>query len=699
MTADRAAPGQTPEDLRALGYFLLPLPPRRKEPPPAGWGEASDPYALSKDGNVGIRIRGGGGFVVLITNDGIAEANAAARWGTSNVTTYRGAHRYFRLPPGTVVRNLPNIRTQLGEMELHTGWGADGEVAPKYAVVPPSVHPSGASYAWTNGGIPAPADLPLLDMRILRLWEAPNSSSKDEMKVALPWPPTRGNIDAWACRIGTRMASDGATAEAIVSRYREVFPATQDWRKLRLTAEDCFRKFGGRAPTPSPPSPEGAAAETQNRVYADEFHDRHGEDFRYVRGEWLRWNESWWEPDAAYAAEKAMTKIVREAKGPSANAVEGSLKLAGWHHAVRPEDVDREPCLLACRGTTIDLRTGETRKPSRLDLITKGVDMAYDPAAPREEWTQFVTWAACGDPQLEKWFQEFAGYCLTGDTEERIFTIHCGMGNNGKGVFFETLTQILGPLAMVIHVGDLMENPMGTDAQNRTFADLAGVRLAIASESKEGARLNGALIKKATGGGETALARQLYSKSFQYRPEFKLVLQTNFRPKITNIDAAFKRRVRLVPWDNCVPEWQEDRRLKEKLQRNWSGILAWAVEGAVRYFARGSLPECRAIEEATAEYFAAEDWLKEFLDAYCDVDLTSATYSVRAKDLAKVFGSWVDETGGDPKRKRSPRAIAGMLKSRGFWSSTSNGTIWHGLRLSAAGELLLNPSQRRLDGG
>ncbi len=139
------------ETLRAWGYTLLPLPPRRKSPPPVGWVEGREPYPIPKGANVAIGTRGE--LAILITNDEAATTWAAEQFGPPHVGSRRGGHWYFRALPGQA--NEANRLTPVGLMEFH--------IRNKYALVPPSIHPDGDAanplYRWVRP-LPSLKDLP-----------------------------------------------------------------------------------------------------------------------------------------------------------------------------------------------------------------------------------------------------------------------------------------------------------------------------------------------------------------------------------------------------------------------------------------------------------------------------------------------------------------------------------------------------------
>lgn len=111
-------------------------------------------------GNVGLAIPLG---VVVLDADtsGAAEyldqlAPAAPRQDTA-----RGAHFWFRLPPGVKVANRTRV-------EIDNGIHADVKSHGGQCVVEPSIHASGFVYEWQRTLPDTPADLPLLPEKLLQ---------------------------------------------------------------------------------------------------------------------------------------------------------------------------------------------------------------------------------------------------------------------------------------------------------------------------------------------------------------------------------------------------------------------------------------------------------------------------------------------------------------------------------------------------
>lgn len=146
------------------GWAVLPLTPRGKAPlTPHGVHDASTDADVIRTwwgrwplANVGISC-GPSGLAVLDVDPraggDVTLGELVARHGPlpdapQVVTGGGGCHVYFRAAPGLRSRRL--------------GEGVEVKAAGGYVVAPPSVHPSGAAYAWAAGrppeGLPDPPD-------------------------------------------------------------------------------------------------------------------------------------------------------------------------------------------------------------------------------------------------------------------------------------------------------------------------------------------------------------------------------------------------------------------------------------------------------------------------------------------------------------------------------------------------------------
>src|SRR5699024_237746 len=88
------------------------------------------------------------------------------------------------------------------------------------------------------------------------------------------------------------------------------------------------------------------------------------------------------------------------------------------------------------------------------------------------------------------------------------------------------------------------------NSQNPTedIARLSGVRFANISEPRRGLVLNEAQIKSMTG-NDTLNARFLHENSFDFKPQFKLYVNTNYLPAITDMTLFSSGRIVIIPFD------------------------------------------------------------------------------------------------------------------------------------------------------
>ncbi|MFW0796558.1 bifunctional DNA primase/polymerase [Gordonia sp. CPCC 205515] len=161
---------------------VLPLPPRLKKLPPAGYTgyRATEPSRADiqawiedrPDGNVALHMPD---TVIGIDVDAYADktgaqtiAEAQRRWGPLPATWFSSSRTdgsgisFYRVPAGTHLASVIKFADLgLGHIEII-------QASHRYAVVSPSIHPSGARYEWrTPDGspartLPSPQDFPLL---------------------------------------------------------------------------------------------------------------------------------------------------------------------------------------------------------------------------------------------------------------------------------------------------------------------------------------------------------------------------------------------------------------------------------------------------------------------------------------------------------------------------------------------------------
>ncbi len=396
---------------------------------------------------------------------------------------------------------------------------------------------------------------------------------------------------------------------------------------------------------------------------------------------WLQYTGAHWETDTAEATvkrsivktliERIKAAIADDAEKheklikfcvPNAGRVRGALDNLTSLVTVSHKEFDASHDLLNCPNGVVDLRTGrlQPHSPAHRFMHVAGVD--YDPAADYSAWENWLTETVGGDPEVIRWLQMAVGYTLTGYTSEEALFYLYGPPRSGKGVFTETLRLVLGEqLARAISFSTLTA-PADVDAQNFALAPLKPTRLVLASESNQYERFNEAKLKTITGGDTISCAFK-HRDQFNYRPQFKVWLSSNQPINADPDDAAVWGRIRIIEFPTSHLG-QEDKSLKARMRdpANLRAVLAWAVQGAVAWYALGNdgLPELPRLAMVKDRQRAEIDHVQQWFDDCCKIDL--AAFSATA-DLYANYRAWCSDNGVTAKQMRG---FALSLRAKGF---------------------------------
>jgi putative DNA primase/helicase len=407
----------------------------------------------------------------------------------------------------------------------------------------------------------------------------------------------------------------------------------------------------------------------------------HGNELLYTDGYgWLFHNGSHWSRDGGEAAvNRAITETLKErriaaaalenpdmaiiaAAKPNRGRVKNAAgQLADILHTPI-EAFDSHPDLLNVKNGALNLKTGKLQAHDPSQRFTYCLPVDYDPNASTAAWERFLTGSlGAGAAELMPFLQMAVGYSLTGHTrEERLFYLF-GPPRSGKGTFSETLLELTGkPLGAGVRFDMLTRNREG-DANSADLASLRPCRFITASESSRLTALNPAVIKQLTGGDLIHCALK-YRDHFDYRPKFKLWLTSNW-PLSTDVDDdAAWGRVYVVEFPNGHLG-SEDKTLKARMRSPeiLRGVLAWAVAGAMRWYASpNGLTAPPAVELATQRHRAELDTVQQFLD-----ESTKRVEGARLTNprLYAAYSDWCEENGFTPRKQKS---LTQSLKAKGL---------------------------------
>lgn len=415
------------------------------------------------------------------------------------------------------------------------------------------------------------------------------------------------------------------------------------------------------------------------------FAERHAEDRLYVArwSKWLVWDGKRWCSDDTLRAFDDARAICREAAAQCndakvAKALASAATVAAIERLARADrrlaatasQFDADPWLLNTPDGVVDLRTGEIRDPRREDFMTKMASAS--PGGSCERWVSFLNTITGSDLWLRRYLARVAGYALTGSIREHVFFFAFGHGANGKSVFAETISALMGDYAMAAPVEMFVASKL--QGHTTDIAGLQGARFVTASETEAGRALAEAKIKLLTG-GDTVSARRMRADNVAFSPQFKLFITGNHKPRLNSNDEAMRRRLHLIPFEVTIPVHARDQKLPEKLREEWPGILRWAIDGCIKWQSLGLAPP-PAVREATDEYLDAEDTVQAWLSSAVELDPNARS------STEQLFASWRQFAEQNREEIGGIKDFTKALEAKQFVRKHGReGNRWHGIRL------------------
>jgi putative DNA primase/helicase len=377
---------------------------------------------------------------------------------------------------------------------------------------------------------------------------------------------------------------------------------------------------------------------------AMQFAEAHAANLRYVAvwNQWFIWDNVRWAEDETRMTFSLARDLCRDqslmAKGgdrvrigsSKTRAALVSLASDDRRMAATVDQWDADIWALNTPTGVIDLRTGTRRDHRPEDYMTKVTTVAPDASCPTPLWSKFLATVTNDNGDLASYLARVSGYSLTGSVQEHALFFNYGLGGNGKGVFGNAISGIMGDYHRTAPIETFTASK--SDRHPTELAMLRGARLVTATETEEGRRWAESRIKMLTGDDKIS-ARFMHQNFFDFVPQFKLMISGNHKPGLNSVDEAIRRRFNLVPFTVTIPKDKRDVELSAKLKTEWPGILAWMIAGCVQWQKIALAPPL-AVAQATEEYLAAEDTIKQWIDECCRKDPREWT------SFGALFGSW-----------------------------------------------------------
>lgn len=289
--------------------------------------------------------------------------------------------------------------------------------------------------------------------------------------------------------------------------------------------------------------------------------------------------------------------------------------------------------MLNLKNGMINPYDGSPMEHDKIYYSTIMLNYEYDESAKCELWLKTLMEIFEEDKKKIELLQEFFGYCLVPDVEQKKAMLLLGESDTGKSTILFTLRELIGqkncssvPLKYLSHP---QYTPMMINKLVNIDADVDRNAANYEAEFK--------IITS----GEPISCNQKFVETFDFIPKCKVVLAANIFPKITDHSSAFYKRLILLPCDRIFDEKEKNRNLVAQLREELPGILNWAMAGLRRLKERGRFEHHDFMKNAVQELEDDNNPINTFFDEHIEVVLGA---EIEKGILYELFKQWAEKT-------------------------------------------------------
>lgn len=232
---------------------------------------------------------------------------------------------------------------------------------------------------------------------------------------------------------------------------------------------------------------------------------------------------------------------------------------------------------------------------------------AYDPDAKCPMFHKFME-LILPDEEVRMIIAEYIGYLFLPRYVQK-FPYFYGSGGNGKSTLIDIIKELFDSNAI--------SNLEVLNMHGHELDALNGKILNLSTEMESNTILNQGQIStiKKISVGEPIQINPKFDKSYVLTRPAKLIMAGNEKLKGGGMNDALTRRMILIPFDQSIPESEQDVNLVSKIvEKELPGILNWAIEGMIRLVSNNyKFTKSRTIEESMEEYRVETDQIYSYI--------------------------------------------------------------------------------------
>jgi putative DNA primase/helicase len=260
----------------------------------------------------------------------------------------------------------------------------------------------------------------------------------------------------------------------------------------------------------------------------------------------------------------------------------------------------------------------------------------YEPDAPAPQvWLGFLKELFGDDLDSIMLLQEWFGYVLSGATSRHKIMLLVGPPRAGKGTIARTLTALVGRDGVAAPT-------LAALGTNFGLSPLIGKTLAVVGDVRLGPDALTVTERLLSISGEDTLTiDRKYRDPWTGRLGVRFMLLSNELPKLGDASGAIASRFVVL---QLAQSWlgKEDLDLEDKLSREMTGILNWALDGLDRLHAQGRFTTPQSSTDAITALEDLSSPIRHFIRERCDV---GPGHQVTIDQLHAAWTAWCQHQG------------------------------------------------------
>ncbi|EPB8148750.1 DNA primase family protein [Clostridium perfringens] len=311
--------------------------------------------------------------------------------------------------------------------------------------------------------------------------------------------------------------------------------------------------------------------------------------------------------------------------------------------------------LIAFNNGVYNIKTKQLLPHDYKYMFTSKSPIDYIEGADCPVFKQAIKDIMCNDYELISCVQEIFGNALINNTKAERAFFFIGVGSNGKSFCSEILTEIIG-------MRNISNIQLSKFSEKFGIEGIVSKKLNIANENELGGAISTENLKALISGDTVNISRK-FKESINYKSTIKLIFLLNTLPDTLDNTHGYYRKILIVPFNRVFKPEEMDKKLKEKVCNELSGVLNWCLEGADRLIQNDYIfTESKEIQKITKAYKEEQNPVETYLN---EVLIYEEDSSESKKDILDAYKDWLRYSVISAKGTDSPQR---------FWKALNNAT-------------------------